>query len=248
MLKQERQTFILREINVHNRVLSLDLCKQLAVSEDTIRRDLTELDENNQIVKVHGGALSKSFHFNYTQSEVYALEEKKIIAQKTSFLIKDGMHILLGGGTTIVQVVRSLSPTLNATFYTVSLMTALQLCDHPNAEVIFLGESISKNTQIAKGSEVVSRLNEIKMDLCLLGANSIDLHFGITDSDYDTVQVKKAMIRASKKTGIVTIAEKLETVKRFQVCDLKDIEYLITETDAHNEVLSKYALTSIKVL
>jgi Fic family protein len=65
MLKKERQEFILREINLHNKVLTSDLCEAINVSEDTIRRDLSELAETGDIIKVHGGALSRSFHVSF---------------------------------------------------------------------------------------------------------------------------------------------------------------------------------------
>ena len=60
MLKRERQSFILRQVNLHNKVLSSDLSQEMEVSEDTIRRDLNELSETGKIIKVHGGALSNA--------------------------------------------------------------------------------------------------------------------------------------------------------------------------------------------
>ena len=175
MLKKERHAYIMHEIDIHNKVLSSDLSIQLAVSEDTIRRDLQELDEKGNLTKVHGGALSKSFHFTLKNNTVYSQPEKKIIAQKARELIKDGMLVLLSGGTTIIELVKSLPPELNATFITVSIPTALELLDHPNGEVIFLGNKLLKNAQMAVGAEVVQRLSEIKCDLCFLGTNSIDV-------------------------------------------------------------------------
>src|SRR3546814_15806346 len=73
MLKEERHSFIIREINLHNKVLSSDLSSQLNVSEDTIRRDLKELDESGKVLKVHGGAISQSFYFPFNnKGEIYA--------------------------------------------------------------------------------------------------------------------------------------------------------------------------------
>ena len=63
MLKKERHAFIIQQLNIHNTVLSSDLSTQLGVSEDTIRRDLQELSEDGNLIKVHGGALSNAFHF-----------------------------------------------------------------------------------------------------------------------------------------------------------------------------------------
>ena len=103
MLKKERQAFILHSVNLHNRVLVADLSGGINVSEDTIRRDLQELADHGKLIKVHGGALSKSFHNSFNSSKVYALESKKQIAQKAASLIQDGMFVLTTGGTRCVS-------------------------------------------------------------------------------------------------------------------------------------------------
>ncbi|AYQ34974.1 DeoR/GlpR transcriptional regulator [Runella sp. SP2] len=231
MLKRERQAFIMKQINLHNRILSADLGLMLNVSEDTIRRDLNELAEAGELVKVHGGALSKSYHYDYAPSTTYALSEKTVIAQKAATLIEDGMFVILGGGTTVRELARLLPVDLKATFFTISLTTALQLCDHPTIDVIFLGGTLVKNSQISVGGEVISRLNEIKADLCIMGTNAIDTEC-ITDTDLEAVQVKKAMIKASKRSAVVTISEKLGSTQKLQVCELSDIDYLVTDLPA----------------
>ena len=86
MLKKERQAFILHNVNLHNRVLSSDLSTAINVSEDTIRRDLQELAEHNKLIKVHGGALSKSFHSSFNSSKVYAIEIRKKLLKKQLIL------------------------------------------------------------------------------------------------------------------------------------------------------------------
>ncbi|MGV3546530.1 MAG: DeoR/GlpR family DNA-binding transcription regulator, partial [Pedobacter sp.] len=108
MLKKERHNMIMRQINLHNRVLSSDLVDLLNVSEDTIRRDLQELADDNLLTKVHGGALSKSYQSSFDDSKVYAKDAKISIAKKTSSLIKDGMVILTGGGTTVIELAKQL--------------------------------------------------------------------------------------------------------------------------------------------
>src|SRR6201986_5037973 len=106
MLKRERHSLIIKQVNLHNKVLSSDLAQQLNVSEDTIRRDLNEMDEAGEIVKVHGGALSKSYHYPFQNNDIYAGDSKKTIAGKAISLIKDGMIVLTGGGTTMIEMVR----------------------------------------------------------------------------------------------------------------------------------------------
>ena len=248
MLKKERQAYIIQQINIHNKVLSSDLSVQLDVSEDTVRRDLQELAEEGKLIKVHGGALSKSFHFTLESSTIYSLPEKKSIAYKTIDMIKDGMLVLLSGGTTIRELVKTLPPDLNATFITVSVPIALELLEHPNCEVIFLGNKLSKNAQMSVGAEVVQRLSGIKADLCILGTNSIDATYGITDLEWEIIEVKKAMIQAAQKTISLAISEKLNTIQRLQVCKPEEIDILVTELDPSSPFLQPYKDKGLTVL
>jgi len=248
MLKKERHAYIMHQIDVHNKVLSSDLSLQLTVSEDTIRRDLQELDEKGILTKVHGGALSKSFHFTLQNNTVFSQPEKKTIAHKAKELIKDGMLVLLSGGTTIIELIRSLPPELNATFITVSIPSALELLDHPNVEVIFIGNKLLKNAQMSVGAEVVQRLSEITCDLCFLGTNSIDVDNGITDLDLEVIEVKRAMIRSAKKTISLSISKKLNTVQRMVVCKLEEVDMLITELDPDDELLKPYHEKGLDIL
>ena len=93
MLKKERHALIMRQINLHNRVLTADLVQLLNVSEDTIRRDLQEMLDEHLLYRVHGGALSKSYHATFNDSVVYAKEAKASIAKKTIPLIKNSNTI-----------------------------------------------------------------------------------------------------------------------------------------------------------
>lgn len=248
MLKKERQSFILRQVNIHNKVLSSDLSTEMRVSEDTIRRDLNELSDEGKILKVHGGALSKSFHLSIPDNNVYSLDAKKIIAQKAVRLIKDGMFVLTTGGTTIIELAKALPVELSATFITGSIPAAHEYTHHPNIELIFIGDKVSKSSQITVGGEAISKIKELKADLCILGTNAIDINYGLTDNDWDIVQVKKAMIESSEKVISLSIAEKLNTSQRIKVCDLKDIDVLVTELDPANELLLDYKKAGIEIL
>ena len=249
MLKKERQALILREVNLHNKVLHTDLSRQLNVSEDTIRRDLQELSVEGKVMKVRGGALSKSFHiYSYKESEIYKYEEKTTIARKAVTLLSDGMLVLISGGTTNLEVARILPPELQLTFYTCSLPTAMQLAEHPNCETIFVGGRISKTAKISTGGEVTNILRGIRPDLCLMGTNSIDSRVGLTDSDWEVVDVKKTMIQVSEKVAVLSISDKLQSSKRIRVCGIDEVNYLVTELSPEDSTLSPYTDAGVKVL
>ncbi len=240
MLKRERQAFILQQLNVHNKVISADLCVQLGVSEDTVRRDLQELSDEGALLKVHGGALSRSFHFRLQNEPVYHEVEKRSIAEKACHLISDGMVVLLSGGTTIRQLVNVLPPSLNATFITISIPIALELMNHPGSDVIFIGNKLDKNTQTAMDAEVVKKLAGIRADICFLGTNSIDLNAGITDSEWEIVEIKQSMVAASDQLVSMAISEKINVSQRLQVCKIEDVDILVTELDKTDPLLLPY--------
>jgi DeoR/GlpR family transcriptional regulator of sugar metabolism len=248
MLKEERQAYILHQVNIHNKVLSSSLSEQLKISEDTIRRDLNDLSGENKIIKVHGGALSNSYQSLPISGDVYALNEKKIVAQKAAELIKDGMFILTAGGTTIIELARILPKELQVTFITVSIAAAFELTKHPTAELVFIGDKISKNARITVGAEAIKKIQEITPDLCFLGVNAIDIKQGLTDNDWDVVQIKKAMIQSAKKVIALSISEKVDTCEQLKICEADDIDILITELHPADTKLQPYLNKGIEIL
>ena len=230
MLKRERQAYILHQVNLHNRVLSNSLSTEIDVSEDTMRRDLQELAEKSKIIKVHGGALSLSFsNISYPSKKIYAQNSKSIIAEKAAALVKDGMFVLTGGGTTVVEFARTLPVGLSATFVSGSVPAIVEYMNHPKIEVIVIGDKLSKNAKITLGADAIARINTLKPDLCFLGINAINTQHGVTDSDWDVVQLKQAMIESSQKLICLSISEKINTMQPIKVCDLSKIDILITE-------------------
>lgn len=241
MLQEERHNFIIQKINSHNRVIASDLCGQLRVSLDTIRRDIKALEKKGKVIKVHGGAVSPNFHQPFQQPEVYARLEKKDIAKKALKLISDGMTLLVGGGTVMVELARILPERLYGTLFTVSPLVALEATQRSTIEVVLLGGNLARNSYICTGASVASAINEIRVDLCLLGTNGLSLTEGVTDYDWEVAQVKKAVIRSSAKCAVLSISEKLGTVQKVQVCKLNAVDHLLTELSPNDERLKAYS-------
>ncbi len=247
--KEERQQFILHEVRMHSRILLTDVAHLLHVSIDTVRRDIKELDEQGKLKKVHGGAISIGFHYsNDVTRDIYASESKAIIAQKAVNLIEPKSVVLISGGTTNLELVKHLPPRLVATFFTPSLPVAIELMAHPNIEVIFIGGKLSRDAQITIGGSALNVLNEIKVDIFFMGTGYLDPVNGLTEFDWEVVQMKKAMISASKKVVSLTISEKLNSVQRYKICDIQAIDMLITELDTHSPVLQPYKNEGVKLL
>lgn len=247
MLKEERQLKILSEVALHSRVLLTDIAADLNVSIDTIRRDVKELDSKKKLKKVHGGAVSLGFVSHNPIADIYALEEKHIIAKKAVTLIKDGSVILIDGGTTCMEFVRQISPKIKFTCFTLSLPVALEMMNKPNADVIFIGGKIFKDAQLAIGASAINNLSQIRVDYSFIGTGYVDPVYGLTEFDWDVVQLKKAIIDASKKTILLSISEKLNSQQRYKTCDINSINSMITELDPQDPKLDSFRNYNISI-
>ncbi len=249
MLKETRHDYILSEVRIRNRVLLSDIALHLNVSEDTIRRDLKELHDRGHLRKVHGGAVAKSFYpFTYRKEDIYDHPNKLAIAKKAVSLIQPGQLVLITGGTTNLELVTELPETLSATFFTPSLQVATQLAQHPLIEAILIGGRVSHDAQIALGAEALNTLSQIRADICFLGTGHLDLAHGLSEFDWDVVQLKKAIIRSSKQVVSLTLSAKLNSSQRYQVCPLQSIHTLVTELDPDHEMLTPYHKEGVQIL
>jgi len=249
MLKEERQQTILSEVELHNRVLLTDIAETLDVSIDTIRRDVKELDSDNKLRKVHGGAISLGFITNSARNNnVYKLEEKIKIAEKAATLLNDGSVIFVDGGTTCLELARLIPIELELTCFTHSLPVAMELLTKPNVTVILVGGQVSKESQISIGANAIHNLSEIKVDYSFIGTGYVDSFYGLTEFDWEIVQVKKAVIKCSKKTVLLSISEKLNSQHRFKTCDINAINTMITELKPENELLNSFRNHDIRLI
>ncbi|MBE8727299.1 DeoR/GlpR family DNA-binding transcription regulator [Flavobacterium hungaricum] len=239
LTKEERKNHILKEINLHTRVSFETLSAKLGVSEDTVRRDINELESESLLIKVKGGAMAKGYHYS-SSNQTYAIESKQVIAQKAVDLLHDGMVLIVDGGTTIREFIRLIPNDLNLTIFTITALSAVQLLDKPNIKTIMIGGSISSYSQMCVSGEVFHQLANIKADLLVFGTNALDVQGGYSDSDWETVQVKKAMIQAAKKTAVLTISEKLNTVLKMKIANLSEVHYIITELNPDDAMLQPY--------
>lgn len=249
MLKKERQNYILQQVNLHNRVLSASLSVAINVSDDTIRRDLQELSEEGKLIKVHGGALSHSFNqLHVFDNSGHLPAETRSIAQKAVTLITDGMFVLTGDGVIIEEMARLLPRGLKATFISGNIAAIIEYMDHPGIEVILIGDRVSKKSKMTVGSDAISKIRQIKTDICFLGTNGIDVQNGITDDDWEVAQLKKNMIGSSRKLVCMAGEENLGNSKPVQLCGLEKIHTLITELNPDDPMLKPYADAGIELL
>ena len=249
MLKQERHQIILDKLKVNRKVLSAILSNELKVSEDTVRRDLKELEAQQLLYKVHGGALSIENKIpSYDERSGSDLDKKREIALKAVNLIHDGQVIIMSGSSTNLELAKLIPSSISATIFTYSLPIALQLTQHPQIEVIFLGGKLNKSAQVTVGIDVMNSLSKLRADICFMGTDALNLKSGMTESDWEVAHIKKSMIESSDYIVSMCISTKIMKSRRYAVVPVEDIDVVITDDATDQSVFTQFKERGIEVM
>jgi len=124
----------------------------------------------------------------------------------------------------------------------------MQLTEHLNVEIFLIGGKLHKKALVSVGVGVVKILSKIKADLCFLGTSGIDIKEGVTEVGYEVSFVKRVMIASSDNVIALFTSDKLDTLQRYPVCDLIEIDKIVTDLTPDDPKLSSYISKGVKVL
>ncbi|WKN45092.1 DeoR/GlpR family DNA-binding transcription regulator [Tunicatimonas pelagia] len=248
MLKIERQNAILQEVRAFQQVKSSALSNMFEVSEDTIRRDLYELEEYGHLKRVHGGAVVPSYIPSFKKREVQEIETKHLIAKKALPLIEEGQVLIIDGGTSNLQLVNLLPTDISLTVFTNSIPAASKLCEFANIDSVLMGGNILRKGYTTVGHQALDSLADIHADICFVGITSIDDQIGLTEANQPEAIVKRAIINASDKVVTLAISSKIGTKQAFKVGPIDCLDVLITELSPTHSLLEPYQQQGYTVL
>lgn len=230
MLKEERHQYIINRISQSYRVYITALSIELGVSDDTLRRDLLELDEQGLLTKVHGGAIAKSgIPLEFTDRLDKDIAEKQQMAAKVIPLFKSGEVLLIDGGTSNLEVARQLPADMELTVYTNSFPIINALMHRPKLDLIFIGGKVFPSSQVTVGVSVFQALQTIRPDWLVLGVCSVHPQQGLTAPDREESMIKRLMVERAQKRIVLADNHKLNRAEVYTVASLGDIDYLVTE-------------------
>jgi DeoR/GlpR family transcriptional regulator of sugar metabolism len=248
MLKEERLQWILKRLQQDQKVLLCTLSNELKVSEDTVRRDIRRLSEQGLLKMVRGGAVPHApGPRNFEDRINFASKHKEIIAKKALHLLHDGQVVIFDGGTSTLAVASILPRDLKITVVPNSFPIANMLETHENAEVLFAGGKLFKDSFITVGTETIRFLKDVRADLCFLGVCSIHLELGLTGHFYEETEIKRTIVRSSNQVVALTTPEKIDTADSFYICPATDLNIIITPSPA-NKNLEPFKNAGIEVI
>ncbi|BDI28845.1 DeoR family transcriptional regulator [Capsulimonas corticalis] len=249
MLKEERQQRILAILRKNGKVIATELSASLNTSEDTVRRDLNEMAEAGLLQRVYGGAIPRTptmLAFHAREQE--AIDAKAAIAAACLPLFHDGQVIIMDGGTTVLQVARSLPAELRGTVITSSIPVLQTLAEHPNLEVIGVGGRLFKEFQSMNGAHTVAAYRAFRADIAIMGMSGMHPDVGLCILDNEDAAVKAAMVEGSREVVAVCASDKIGAIAPFIFAPVSALTHLVTDSETSEEALAPYKEMGITVL
>lgn len=207
------------------------LMQELSVSESTIRRDLSLLEEEGIIRRTHGGAVFVSDRFsalNYAARESTAVAEKQAIGQMAAMLVQDGDTVLLDGGTTTFQVARHLM-TRSVQVVTNSLPIANLLSSAANIELSFIGGYIYPRTGVAVGPLAKQALSSLHVNKTILGAAGV-VEDGLYNANALMVEAEDVMMARAEEVILVVDHTKFGKKALARMCGWERIHRVVSDS------------------
>lgn len=233
MLAMKRLELIINQLQTQKVVLVNELSKQLAVTEETIRRDLEKLEKQNVLRRVHGGAYLVEGYGNETpvsvREQIY-LAEKATIAHQCMGLVQDNNSLMLDCSTTAKYIAQALvSSQKKATVITHSLLVAGEVAKSPKLRLIMLGGEFNADLNAFFGEVTVRSLEGYYADIAFISAAGISAKAGITDYTQEEAAVRRAMIHRSSSCCFAGDTSKLGRIAVHAVAELASIGFVVTD-------------------
>ncbi|WP_074037088.1 DeoR/GlpR family DNA-binding transcription regulator [Exiguobacterium profundum] len=230
MLTKQRHQLILQRLSEQKVVKLKELVDLTDSSESTIRRDLTDLEAEGYLARVHGGATliaTPDEEPTFEEKRDRFVDEKVAIARKAATFIEDGMSIYLDAGTT-TQAMVPLLEGKKIVVVTNSLPIANELFDL-DIKTFVIGGELKRSTQALVGYNARESMMNYRVDLAFLGMNGIDLEAGYTTPDPEEALVKKTAIELAQTSFVLADASKIGKRTFSRVATL-DAAQLITSS------------------
>ena len=229
----ERQALIRTELQAKGRVLAQELAQTFGVSEDTVRRDLREMAARGECERVYGGALLGNGQTVPLKTRMTELTDRKTALAKTACtLLTEGTVVFIDAGSTNLSIARQIPDDLRLTVVTNTPAIAAEIAGRAGTQLILIGGKVDPAVGAAIDATALRQLEEIRPDLCILGACGVTLDSGLAADIYEDAVFKRLACAASAKTLTAITTEKLGHKAAFHVCNLASPLMLVLEQEA----------------
>jgi DeoR family fructose operon transcriptional repressor len=251
MYAPERYRSIVERVRGKGRASVSDLAEDLSVTPETIRRDLSELERQGLLRRVHGGAVpagSVGFEQSVDSRARVLVEEKNRIVKAALAEIPQAGAVIIDSGTTTSRLIQLIPDDRELTVITDSVAHALALSNRLNITVMLIGGRVRGRTLATVDQWAIDALNSVYADVALVGTNGISIERGLTTPDQPEAAVKRAMLNSAKRKVILADHTKFGDDHFAQFGAISDIDVVITDTDVNQSLVLELESLDVKVV
>lgn len=226
------------------------LAAELAVTPQTIRRDLNLLARRSMLSRVHGGAIVTSGVNNLDRAarRQIAVSAKAAIGAAAAALVPDGASLFINIGTTTEAIAHALVGHRDLLVVTNNLNVVDILADVPTIEVIAAGGRVRPSDRAIIGALAMDFIRGFKVDYALIGASAIDSEGTLLDFDIDEVRVSQTIIAQSRTVILAADATKFGRPAPVRIGDMEVVDFLVTDCMSDDALAGACARAGVKVI
>lgn len=238
MLKEQRREKILAELRRKDSITIEEIISLTNGSRSTARRDIEELEQENLLRRVRGGAMpiapvrtpvaSNEAEPPFHVRQDMFLSEKQRIAKAAHDLVTSNETLLLDGGTTVMEFAKTLNDISPLYVATNDLKSAVILADYQNVDLTVLGGNLRKSHYSLNGYFTEQMIGQMHADKAFIGLDAVDFNLGYMKFSAAEIQTNKLMLNASHQVIVLCDHSKFERVAFVNICKLEEIDLLIT--------------------
>ena len=252
MLKIERHNVIEQEIRKAGFVLVPDMSELLGVSEETVRRDLKEMEKAGKLVRTHGGAyLMEKYDKGYPMElrKSYLQHTKEKLAEGAIREIRENDVVMLDSSTTCLAIAEAiLAREMNITLVT----NSLAICNlfsgaSSSVNLVCVGGTFRSRTLSFADPSTVEALRRYYADCSFVSCPKVNVEFGLSDNHISEANVRRQMLRNAQKKVLVVDHTKFEGNANILFEGLEQIDLLITDQSLPEDFETYAAQRQIEV-
>lgn len=232
MLKEDRFARILAYLNENEFATVQELSEKLDVSMPTIRRDLTELSNRNQILRSHGGAMSIGQRENSVPPRDFRRSlhsrEKSSIAKTAVGLITANSVVYLDASTSAAFLADHLDASQALIVITNSIPTAIHLSNR-GIRTYCPGGQVLPDTFAVVGPIAMESVDNFNIDYMFFSSYGINDSGVIVDPNEGENEMRRHVLERCRKSIFLCDHSKFGKNSAFSLADLGEVDYVITD-------------------
>ena len=244
---RERQTQILDILSQKKQVTVLDLAQALQVSDVTIRKDLSILEDKGLLKREHGFAtlpesddISTRLLFNY--------DTKRKIARKALESVKDGETVMIESGSCCALLAEEMAlHRRNITLITNSVFIANFLRDKLAVRIILLGGEFQPQAQVMVGPLVKKSVKNFFVDKFFIGTDGFNKN-GATSGDMMRAEAVRDMAETARRTIILTDSKKFSQSGVVPLLNYSELSAIYTDDKISVEDQKKMEIAGVQIV